>query len=278
MKKVIFTLASFIAVSAVVSSCKKGENDPGFTLLSRKARVANEWKVTSYEETSTTTSNSYNNNVTGTPTANPAVTTSSSTKHEGTKIDISYTQPAFLGSGSTVTVTGTGDVLEHTYTFEKDGTWSSVYTYSTTVINYLTSSGTTYATQTTNTTKSVVNSGVWNFLGGIGKETKNKESMAVSITKSDATSTTITTVVPISPGSVTTTQTVVDNDHNTYAVNENLSIWNITQLKNKELIAETAFDNTYSGDNTTTTANFTDLDYNTTYAVSGKTLITLSKK
>lgn len=30
----------------LVASCKKGEDDPGFTLLSRKARVEGDWKMT----------------------------------------------------------------------------------------------------------------------------------------------------------------------------------------------------------------------------------------
>lgn len=38
-------LASLLFLCFLLTSCKKGEDDPSFSLLSRKARVAGEWKL-----------------------------------------------------------------------------------------------------------------------------------------------------------------------------------------------------------------------------------------
>lgn len=49
MKKIKSTVLVVLLLAAIMPSCKKGENDPAISFHSRKARVANEWKVTSGE-------------------------------------------------------------------------------------------------------------------------------------------------------------------------------------------------------------------------------------
>ncbi len=90
-------IALFIISGAIWPSCmKKGENDPGISLRSRKARVVGEWKMTSFNSTTTG------------PSGNTTFTSDGST----------YTEK----SGS-MTTTGT---LSEEVTFEKDGTYKWV--------------------------------------------------------------------------------------------------------------------------------------------------------
>jgi hypothetical protein len=96
MKKLIQTLAlaAVVVVSgASFTACKKGENDPGLSLKSRKGRLTGDWKVTKADMTQTSGGST------------------SSTKIEGTTI----TQTS--GGGS---ITGT---CAYTLTIDKEGTY-----------------------------------------------------------------------------------------------------------------------------------------------------------
>ena len=96
MKKLIQTLAlaAVVVVSgASFTACKKGENDPGLSLKSRKGRLTGEWKVTKADMTQTSGGST------------------SSTKIDGTTI----TQTS--GGGS---ITGT---CAYTLTIDKEGTY-----------------------------------------------------------------------------------------------------------------------------------------------------------
>ena len=50
MKKVIIVFTIGILVASIFQSCKKGENDPAFSLRSRKARLVGEWVLTSGQQ------------------------------------------------------------------------------------------------------------------------------------------------------------------------------------------------------------------------------------
>ncbi len=96
MKKLIQTLAlaAVVVVSgASFTACKKGENDPGLSLKSRKGRLTGDWKVTKADMTQTSGGST------------------SSTKIDGTTI----TQTS--GGGS---ITGT---CAYTLTIDKEGTY-----------------------------------------------------------------------------------------------------------------------------------------------------------
>lgn len=93
MKKIKFVLLVLLAVILILPACKKGENDPFISLLSRKARLVGEWKLV---EGSTSVVSS-----TGTDTYT----------FDGTLM-------TSVESGVTTTVP-----YSETYTFEKDGNY-----------------------------------------------------------------------------------------------------------------------------------------------------------
>ena len=213
MKKIQKLILLALTVALILPACKKGENDPFLSFRSRKSRVAGEWTVDFKEEVRKTTK------------IEPSVHGSST---ETTTISGSTYTNTFVDASGTDTDNGT--VRTFTYTYEKDGGWSSVYEF--TVITIL-GSGTFATTQTTVT--KIECSGVWNFLGKIG-DAKNKENMSVSTTSKKTT--TVTTTDNSFTGTDVTTETVTQS----FAENENVEIWKLTQLKNKELKAEIELD------------------------------------
>ena len=141
MKRPITFALSFILLATAAGSCKKGEDDPAFSLLSRKARVAGEWTVTSMEETRKTVYD------------DPGHSSLQSTTHNGTTITITAAETE---NGNTVTGTSSA-AGSLTYVFEKDGTYEFVHIYD----------GTT-STETGN----------WSFIGkNKGADMKNKEAI-----------------------------------------------------------------------------------------------------
>ncbi len=214
MKKIQKLIIIALTVAVVLPACKKGENDPFLSLRSRKSRVAGEWTVSTREEVRNTTviSPSVNASATETTTINGS----------------SYTMTYKDASG---TDTQLGTVGTNTVNFEKDGKWSAVYEFTT--VNVLGSGS--FATTETTVTRTE-SSGIWNFLGKIG-DAKNKENISVATT-SEKTTRTVTTVSSFTGTDVNTNTTT-----ETYADNEMVDVWKLTQLKNKELIAEIEINN-----------------------------------
>lgn len=265
MKKITLTALAALTIAISITSCKKGEEDPGFTILSRKARVTGEWKVSSFESASERTTTNYFNGT----TARPPYKTTRTISHDGTTYSSTYVSPNIV-TNLNETSTGTGSVTAHTYTFKKDATWESNYSYTETVV-------TPYSnfTQTTKTTFSQTESGVWDFTSGVGKENKSKESILVSV-KSSKTTRVVT--VDITAGSNTTTDSDTYNDEYTYADNEKSFVWNLVMLKNKEIKAEANFENSYKGD--VTSVNFGSsafLSINTAVQETGSNKIVLTR-
>jgi len=64
MKKVKFALLMLLAAILILPACKKGENDPMLSLLSRKSRLVGEWNLkegtTTYTQGGTTFTYTYN--------------------------------------------------------------------------------------------------------------------------------------------------------------------------------------------------------------------------
>lgn len=104
MKRFLLVLLVAIIAIPAFQSCKKGENDPALSLVSRNARITAEWKLTGIEATRT--------RVAG---GNTVVTT------------LSYDGSILTMTQGGVSVTATGS---YTMTIEKWGkmSWSETYT------------------------------------------------------------------------------------------------------------------------------------------------------
>lgn len=226
--KILATIVISTMVIPVFNSCKKGESDPFLSLRSRKARVVGEWTIDKWkEESNYSSSSSYS----------PSGDTYSSSGNDkmeinGTSITMSssytntYTFPPSPPSTSTGTYSGQGSVTI-AFTFEKDGTFIRTVEYTNLIMTDVYGTPPTTSITTYNPMK-IETSGTWDFLGGIGKDYKNKERIVLNIlseksnysyTDSDGDS-----------GS--------DNTSDTYANGESSEIWHLSTLKNKEMIMD----------------------------------------
>ena len=145
MKKLLFLAAGALVLTANLSSCKKGENDPFLSLKSRKARVSGEWTVTKMEGTYSSVDSS-----------DPLSNYSSTSSYDGTTETGTYTSAGNTGAYDPETYT-------QTYTFEKEGTFSMIYAVG---------------------TSSYTVEGNWIFLGkNKNAELAKKEAILLTITK-----------------------------------------------------------------------------------------------
>jgi len=214
MKKTVLMLA-LGGLMLATPSCKKGENDPGLSLSSRKARISGEWNVSSYESMWHTVdgSDSWHNTET----------------FDGSKITGTWEQTVSgtttSGNDPDITTVSLYDMI-----INKDGTYSMNRAWVTT------STGTDWGgfDYTATQTASYVESGSWSFVGKAKDAYKNKERVAMNTTTAIWTSQ--TTTVTVLGGGVTNTSignTNVDDD--TYSIGENSSIFDIDMLKGKEM-------------------------------------------
>ena len=148
MKHILFLSISAIVFAGVLSSCKKGEDDPFLSLRSRKARIEGTWTLTSFESRQTSTSSS------------------------GTSVTTTFFDSGTETHTQTLSPTGfpattTTDVSNYTeqFIFEKDGTYVRTHTDSDGVM----------------TTK-----GTWFFLGK-SKENEIKNKEAIYLTETNTT-------------------------------------------------------------------------------------------
>lgn len=258
-KKVIFALMAAALVAPTLESCKKGENDPGLSLRSRKARVAGEWKVTSWEEKNNSIGNYTNTQTTSPASSSDGTSTSgyssnSTVTFDGTNFkhvetwsntnnNITYTNDT--------TYTGTGEIK---YTFEKDGTFTmtfkSTYTRTSTTVPF--TGATQVKTWSRETTMN--RTGTWNFTGGIGKENKNKDGLVLTFATAE-TKVVTNDKTDLTFNNVTNTTTVVttDNSKQTFDTNEIHENWYLDRLANKEIKAKVSAKYTSNIDNKSVT-------------------------
>jgi hypothetical protein len=243
-KKVMIALAVAALVAPTLESCKKGENDPGLSLRSRKGRVAGEWKVTSWEEKNSSTSNYTNTQTTSPALTSDGTSTSGNTSNSTITFDGSNfkhvenwtnTSNNITVSGDT-TYTGTGEIK---FTFEKDGTFSmsftSKYTRTNTTVPF--TGATQVKTWTRETT--ISRTGTWNFTSGIGKDNKNKDGLVLTYATAE-TKIVTNDKTDFTFNNTTTTTTVVTNNNTkeTYDTNEIHENWYLDRLANKEIKAK----------------------------------------
>ncbi len=222
MKKLTLSVLA-LATVASFTACKKGENDPTLSLKSRKVRLAGEWTVAA-EMTDKTT---ITTNTSG------ATTSTSNTTSDGATFTEKYSQ---TGSFAYSTVTN-GTVTSSTYSIKKDGTWSSKEVIKENSSTTTTSAGTS-PVQSLNIVTTTEKSGTWQFTGkNKGIDEKKKESVIFSTTK-----------VSIIKAD-TDANGKVDTDVNTmtYGTNEKVSVWHLTELKSKELVADAKIESISDG-------------------------------
>ncbi|MFT5823771.1 MAG: hypothetical protein ACI8ZM_005034 [Crocinitomix sp.] len=201
-----------------IPSCKKGQNDPFLSLSTRKARLAGEYGVESWFSTIL-----FQN----TPDHSQEYTTSINGSSGTRTIIIS-------GFGSIVETTiHTIQVDEASFTFNKDGTWSSVFN----TTNKWTEEvdGLVIDNLDHTSVETMSESGSWSFLGGQSDDYKNKERIVVNSLYFDSGSQT-TTVINYEGGVSDTevgTQVVYDRS---YSECESSVIYEIDMLKKKEMV------------------------------------------
>lgn len=242
MKKTVLMLA-VSGLMLATPSCKKGENDPGLSLSSRKARISGEWNVASYESENHTVdgSDSWHN----------------TSSFDGSNITGTWTQTV-----SGVTTSGNDPDVTTVSLFDfiinKDGTYEMNRSWVTT------STGTDWLgyDYTDTETASYVESGSWSFIGKAKDAYKNKERVVMNATNTIWTSQT-TTVTQLGGGVTNTSVGNTNVDDDTYEIGENSSIFDIDMLKGKEmtLMVVTGGTNKYTSTTTggtSTTSTTTD--------------------
>lgn len=193
------TIKKYLFISllaSVVISCKKGENDPIISLASRKSRLANEWNISSWATNYKTVNNIPN-----------AIYPNSSMSQE-----LENNLFKRITTGEFGDNTEEGVVNSAIWTIEKNNTWSKTISYTSTLNN-------------TTTTKTIKSNGTWYFLNKID-EYKNKERVVFNTTAS-------TESINESYSNGTSNYSEVVSY---FSDNEESSIFEINQLKNKETI------------------------------------------
>lgn len=213
MKKIFYCTLSVAFLAASVASCAK----------SSKGKMANDWKVTSYQETEKDVySNGDMSNSSTSMTENSVTQTTEDTPN----------------GGSTTTDTQTGTVSTNALTIKKDGTWTWTMNY----------------TITENQGVTVINnynslrSGTWSFVGKTkGDDFKKNERVMFNVLSESGTN--VQTV-----GNITTTNTYSD----TYMTGEYPMLFTVKESTGKSLELEAKGANTSTnGGSSTSTYNST---------------------
>lgn len=228
MKGIAQLILLILTTTITIVSCKKGDDDPLITLHSRKARVIGDWNIKKLQKEV----KGYNY-ITSDPSPNTQVTSYAIvTSHDGSIITENSVF-AYL-SGDTLEIPSQGTILEHSYKFNKDGTWSSIYELDNSTSSTIPFA---YIIREVNTKTKTVQTGTWSFLGKTN-ETKNKERLVLFVDTQDIDER-ITITTTVTATSAVTILTRRNLSSTTFIENENSKIWKITQLKNKEMIIET---------------------------------------
>ncbi|MBC7411105.1 MAG: hypothetical protein H7331_01455 [Bacteroidia bacterium] len=210
-----FTLVTLFA-------CKKGVEDPAFSLLTRRGRLSNDWQIKTISTQNQTTT------VITNPNQTPITITSSfSLIFDNSDYTRSYTAPNTNNKTTPDTII-TGTVAIHRMSFYKDGTWNREQEYTI-----------TYDSSINNTNvkiKKAINTqeqGVWAFLRGTKPDRKDKEELQLSTRQSVQK----TVYDIIYPNNITPTTTINETATTTYQDNERQELWRLIGLKGNKTIA-----------------------------------------
>jgi len=210
-------LGMIVVLPLLTTSCfKKGEDDPFFSIYTRKKRVIGKWDITNMESIIKTT---YGNDV------QIRTTTTIDGLAWERYIEI-------LNTDSTRLITG--EVLDgrNFVYFDKEGIYRQTYEYQYTIEELLSEDGDVLMTQYRIFEES---SGTWNFLGNID-DYKNKERMAIIIEETKQITQILT--MQITEDSEETPTWSLDSTYSTaikYANGQYSTIWELDMLKKKEI-------------------------------------------
>ena len=205
-------------LSMGIQSCKKGADDPFISFRSRKARVVGDWRIAQAKSTT-----------------NQVETLTNGTQ---TKTDITVETDAGQTT-STTTISGISPSVltydeETTYSFAKDGTWSSEKKVVTTFIDTMVIGfNNDYYQQTTVSNIVTESTGNWNFLGNVG-EAKNKENLSIQTMTSKETVIIDRSFVGITPGAPAfpAEKKTIITENKYFNAHE---IWQLTELRNNTI-------------------------------------------
>lgn len=210
-------LGMIIVLPLLTTSCfKKGEEDPFFSIYTRKARVTGEWNITNMESIIKRT---YQNDV------QTLTTTLVSDLNWSQTIEI-------LGTDSVVEYEGNVIDGRNKVIFDKDGNIKEIYEYEYIVEKPI---GDDAGVLRTNYRISTEITGTWNFLNNID-DYKNKERLAIVIEESKETTQILT--MEILEDSESTPTWNLDSTYSTaqrYANGQMSTIWELDMLKNKQI-------------------------------------------
>lgn len=213
-------LGMIIVLPLLTTSCfKKGEEDPFFSIYTRKARVIAEWDVT---EMNSDIKRTYADDV----QTQTTTTVNGETWNSVIKI---------VGTDSIREIEGFVLPDRHKITFEKDGRFREVYEYEYSE-DSLVNEGETVIT--TITRKKEETSGTWNFLYNID-DYKNKERLAIVIEERKITTIILKLTVSEEDETIPTpTISGTFTEADKYANGEMSTIWTLIMLKNKQIKME----------------------------------------
>lgn len=234
LTNVLVIISVGVLLAPVLEGCKKGDEDPGLSLRSRKGRIAGEWNVSNYDETTTFTQNS-------STFIGPSTNSSSSNgtiklTYDGENFTTENITNSSTGGSTSVKSIAKGDFK---YAFEKDGTFTLTQTK---MFEETEKEETnTYALETV--TKNDISStfkGTWNFVLGVADGIKNKQFIVLTFTEEEN----VTKVdkedkltIKSSGQTNTTTTSTVINETATFETKEVSQTWELVRLANKEIKA-----------------------------------------
>ena len=222
--RIFYRTILFAAIVMVISSCKKGDNDPFLSLYSRTARLAGEWEIQSYE---------YNERTTNTDGDYTDIT---ETYDNGI---ITRITQYYIHVSESIVYDTTIVVVDHVkYLFSKDNTWSSEYYTTEYWSDQQEIGGGSVEYDTLITTAQRSENGDWSFLGGVDGEYKNKERLVMNVLSREKVQQITSIHTEISSGDVISSTNYGDQttDLSNFYSGEQSTILEIDQLKRKEII------------------------------------------
>ncbi len=224
-----------LTILSVVSGCKRGDDDPFFSLLSRKARITGDWKVDYFEsQLFQKFQNSYK--------ANRKFVV------KGDRITLTVDS---IDTPHDTTITIYGVLKESEYNFDKNSKMKYLLNYEL-VIEKITVDENTNVTTYDKKVQTFTDraTGTWNFLSNVEKngvnKYKNKERISFIYESYNTDVLTVHTIRKVNEDGVTISNTYTSSRYTNelkYANGENAQIWELRELRNKKIVSERLVDN-----------------------------------